>query len=53
MEQKKQTTIESSNTPVMSTAKTAEVELLLKIEQYKYKMMRFEHYRKLISEPRP
>jgi hypothetical protein len=49
----KKATVESSNTPVMSTAKTTELELLLKIEQYKYKMMWFEHYRKPISGPRP
>jgi predicted metal-binding protein len=29
------------------------LELLLKIEQYKYKMMGFEHYKKLISGPCP
>jgi hypothetical protein len=47
------TLLESTNTPVMSTAKTTELELLLKIEQYKYKMMWFEHYHKPISGPRP
>jgi hypothetical protein len=53
MEPTKKTAIES-DTPDMSAAKTTQLELLvLKIEQYKYKMMRFEHYRKLISGPRP
>jgi hypothetical protein len=42
-----------SDTPVKSTAQKTQLELLLQIEQYKCKMMRFEHYRKLISGPRP
>jgi hypothetical protein len=52
MERTEKTAIES-DTPVISTAKTTQLELLLQIEQYKYKMMRFEHYRKLISGPCP
>jgi hypothetical protein len=52
MEPTKNTAFES-DTPVMSAAKTNQLALLHKKEQYKYKMMRFEHYRKLISGPRP
>jgi hypothetical protein len=52
MEPTKNTAFES-DTPVMFAAKTNQLELLLKTEQYKYKMMRFEHCRKLISGPRP
>jgi hypothetical protein len=53
MEPTKKSAIES-DTPDMSATKTIQLELLvLKIEQYKYKMMRFEHYEKLISGPRP
>jgi hypothetical protein len=46
----KKTKTESDTTPVMSTSKKTQLELLLKIEQYKYKMMRFENYRKILAD---